>query len=664
MGILEKIPTFLTVGVLVIIFVCLKRHARCARLTLWAVGWTLVFTHFLAQLLEPANGHVGSLLLAIDLGSLQAAAIVFVVSVSSVVENKAKRVVLLLVVGIPSVAYAVFACYDIHARWPYIVCLAACFGGGASFFFWVHRRSSAYLAIMALLCALAGIWAAGAALHGSFDEGVTALLGIGFGLPGVFICRNYWRASPAILTMSGGFFCWGAVFPLGMLIDRFAPNATIPGELWNIPKLFVAFGMILIIVEDKSESIADMQRKAETLNHQLQRLSAITSRLLNGTKAESMCPEIASAITEVSNFGTAVIYLEDGERRLWVAGSSGACEESLRNPQDKAQDWTTDYIKTLCSNAQRIGQNSFLLWSNEHHSTAQEVLLPLRSAGGGYLGCIRLGSPREANTIHADELSRIESMAADLAVAVEVKALHTQLVWSEKLAALGQLVAGVAHELNNPLAVIMGYGELMGDEISSARARDQLQKIVGESRRMKKIIDNLLRFSRQSARDTQAAHLAPVLQEVLALREYYLRTHNVSVELELAPNLAPLAINEDEIKQILLNLLNNSSDALESVANSRRISIRALQNGSRATIEVEDTGPGFANLNRALDPFYTTKPVGKGTGLGLSVCYGIVKERGGDLRIENVTPRGARVIIELPLAETVSHPLAVAVAHA
>src|SRR5271156_663972 len=103
MGTLEKIPTFLTVGVLVIIFVCLKRQARSARLTLWTVGWTLVFTHFLAQLLEPDHGPVSSLLLAIDTGSLQAAAIAFLVSVSCVVEDYAKRTFLLLMVGVPSV---------------------------------------------------------------------------------------------------------------------------------------------------------------------------------------------------------------------------------------------------------------------------------------------------------------------------------------------------------------------------------------------------------------------------------------------------------------------------------------------------------------------------------------------------------------------------------
>lgn len=659
MGTLEKIPTFITVGVLVIIFVCLKRHARSARLTLWAVGWTLVFIHFLAQLFEPANGRVSSLLLAMDLGSLQAAGIAFLVSVSSVVEDNAKRISLLYVLGVPSVSYAVLTCYDVQARWLYVLCLAACFGGGALFFGWVNRKFSVYLAAITLSCAAAGAWAMRAALRGSFDEGTTALLGIGFALPGVFICRNYWRASPAVLTISGGFFCWGAVFPIGMLIDRFAPQAMIPGELWNAPKLFVAFGMILAVVEDKSESIADMQQEAEAFNLQLRRFSTVTSRLLSGAKAESMCPDIASAIAEVTHFCTATIYLEDSERTLQVAGRTLSC---WHKTADEVQNWTTDDIKTFCAVAPPITRNSFLLRTDAQNST--ELLIPLCSAGGGYLGCITLETSQPVTAIRAEELSPIESLAADLAVAVELKALHSQLVWSEKLAALGQLIAGVAHELNNPLAVIMGYGELMGDAITSARERDQLDKIVSESRRMKRIIENLLRFSRQSARESHATHLAPVLQQIVSLREYYFRTHNVRIELDVDPNLPSLAINEDEIKQILLNLLNNASDALELVSGEKKIGIRALQSGNQVMIKVEDTGPGFANLNRALDPFYTTKPVGKGTGLGLSVCYGIVKERGGNLHIENVAPRGARVIIELPLAETLPYPLAAAVAHA
>lgn len=672
---LEKFPTFLTVGALVIIFVCLKRQARGARLTLWTVGWTLVFTHFLAQLLEPAHGRVSSLLLAVDSGSLQAAAVSFLVSVSFVVEDFGKRTLRLLALGVPSVAYVACAGYDVRARWPYVLCLIACFGAGAYFFFHVRRKFSVDLAVVALLGSLAGAWAIRAALHGSFEEGTIALLGLGFGLPGVFICRNHFCASPAVLTIAGGFLCWGAVFPIRLLIERLAPNLIIPGELWNTPEFFVAFGMILAVVEDKSKSIAGMQRKARMLNRQLERFSAITSRLLGGARPETICPAIASAITEVSTFSVAVVQLEDAERRLRVAGSSGLSPHALRRLQAQTQEWTLDHIKSLCSRTQLIGKNSYSLPphdaipfalhgnSNGRWGRHEEILIPLCSAGA-YLGCIRLSGQRDMNAVHALELSRIEMLAADLAVAVELKALHTQLVWSEKLAALGQLLAGVAHELNNPLTVIMGYGELIGDAIGASHTRDQLTKLVGEARRMKRIIDNILRFSRQSARDAQTVQLSMVVQEVLALREYYTRTRNVQVELDIAKDLPSLAVNEDEIKQILLNLFNNSSDALEGMAGSKQISIRAHQCGRRAVIEIEDTGPGFGNLNRALDPFYTTKPVGKGTGLGLSVCYGIVKERGGDLRIENVIPHGARVTIELPVADAPAQPLLAAVAHA
>ena len=208
-------------------------------------------------------------------------------------------------------------------------------------------------------------------------------------------------------------------------------------------------------------------------------------------------------------------------------------------------------------------------------------------------------------------------LAGDLAVAVELKALHTQLVWSEKLAALGQLLAGVAHELNNPLTVIMGYSELMSEAIAAPQTRDQLMKLVSEARRMKRIIDNLLRFSRQSTRDTQAVQLSPVVQRCWLCAN----TTPARAAFELSSTSRRicrcLAVNEDEIKQILLNLFNNSSDALEGMPGNKQISIRAYRSGPRAVIEVEDTGPGFGNLNRALDPFYTDEARWQRNGAGL-----------------------------------------------
>ena len=665
MGALQKIPTFLTVCVLVMIFACLKRHTRCARLTLWAVGWTLVFIHFAAQLLEPGIGPASPFLLAVDGGALQAAAIAFLVSVSAVAEDRSKRSLLLLTLAVPSITYAVLNAGDVRSHWPYVLCLMACFGAAAGFSFWVKRGFSLYVGAVTLLCSLAGAWALRAAANGSFHEGTVALLGIGFALPGVFICRNYWDASPAVFTMSSGFLCWGAVFPLLWLIAHHAPNFIIPPALWETPKLFVAFGMILAVVEDKSEAIAGMQRQAEALNRQLERFSAITSRLLSSAAPEALCPDIASAITEVSSFKTAVIQVESPEGTLRVAGSSGWSKESLQSLEDRIQGWTGSRIQELSSQSPRVGKASFLVPATceTDFKSAVELLIPLSSATGACLGSLMLAGC-EASAISGQELAHIESLAADLAVAVELKFLHTQLVWSEKLAAMGQLVAGVAHELNNPLTAIMGFGELIGDAITSAGTQDQLKRLMSETRRMKRITDNLLRFSRKSSRETSVARLSPVVQEVVTLCEYYTRKSKVSVEVNISPDLPLLAINEDEIKQVLLNLFNNSCDALQEVAGCKQIRIRAYQAGASAVVQVEDTGPGFSNLSRALDPFFTTKPVGKGTGLGLSVCYGIAKRRGGDLRIENVEPHGSRVTLEIPVVEPRTQALMVASAHA
>src|SRR5271166_6178176 len=139
MGVLDKIPTCLTVCVLVMIFACLKRHTRSARLTLWAVGWTLVSTHFLAQLLEPAGDTI-PFLRAFDAGALQFAAVVFLVSVSAVVERPRKRILLLAVLAVPCVAYAAMNAAGVKSPWPYCLCLVACFGGTAGFFFSIERR--------------------------------------------------------------------------------------------------------------------------------------------------------------------------------------------------------------------------------------------------------------------------------------------------------------------------------------------------------------------------------------------------------------------------------------------------------------------------------------------------------------------------------------------
>ena len=667
MNILEKIPTVLSVGVLVVIFGCLKRHARSARLHLWMIGWCMVFLHFIVLVFEPSVGAVSPVLLAIDGGALQASAAMFLAAVATKVETSLKRQLILVFAGVPAIAFIVLDSFDLRARWPFVLCLLASLAAGVLLSISEEHRPSVSSIWVGAFCLAVGIWAIRSALHGSHEEGATALLGIGFALPGFLLCRNHWRDTPGMFTIAGGFFAWGAIFPIAMMMEHLFPKVNVPAELWNVPKLFVAFGMILAIVEDKSESIAKLQQKEHSLNCQMERFSAITSRLLGGASVDSLCEEIAIAITEVSNFQVAAISLDNAGHNLRVAGASGLTPEALLELRQKCEHWSIQDIQDFCRHGRRIGQSSFLLSNEEaakyapvksrrqydenpYWATGDELLIPLCSARGVFLGCIALDDPRRVEEVNERELARIELLAADLAVALELKSLHAQLVRSEKLAALGQLVAGVAHELNNPLTVVMGFGELLLEEVPAESSRDRLNKLVNEARRMKRIVDNLLRFSRQNTVDRQPVSLAPVLQDVLALREYHAKALNVDIAVELDSSMR-LLVDEDEIKQILLNLLNNAIDAVELARETKSIVVRAYRNGNRGVIEVDDSGPGFADLNKAMDPFYTTKGVGHGTGLGLSICYGIIKEHGGDIRLHNLEPHGARVSIELPLAD-------------
>jgi signal transduction histidine kinase len=431
--------------------------------------------------------------------------------------------------------------------------------------------------------------------------------------------------------------------------------------------------MILTLLEDKSEFLVSANDREGKLNQQIQRFAGITSRLLKGADVNSLCHEIAQAISETSTFRRVGVILSNDGKSVYPAGHAGMDEEAIeRIKYNCAHFWRLEHIVEILADGTKLGQSSRLLKAeflskynltsskeqyepNAYWQKGDRVFIPLQSTRGTCVGCISLYDPRDVARVTAEEMSKIELLASDLAVTIDNAALHRQLARSEKLAAIGQLVAGVAHELNNPLASIVGYSELISDEIDEGPARQKLEKMVREAHRMKRIIENLLRFARQNNLEKKSAHLPSLLQEVLALREYHIRNHDVDVQLQIEADLPQVALDEDQFKQILLNLLNNSIDALETVP-SKMIRIEAARREERVVLSFGDNGPGFADMNRVFDPFYTTKPVGKGTGLGLSICYGIVKEHGGEIYAMNTEPCGARIILELPVQSAVEVP--------
>jgi len=224
-----------------------------------------------------------------------------------------------------------------------------------------------------------------------------------------------------------------------------------------------------------------------------------------------------------------------------------------------------------------------------------------------------------------------------------------QLLHSEKMAAVGQLISGVAHELNNPLTAILGYSQLL---ISSCQLPPQgveySDKLYKQAQRTHRIVQNLLSFARQHKPERIAVQLNQILQDTMALRDYDLRMSNIRVHFDLSADLPTTAADPHQLQQVFLNLVNNAVDAILENSNDGDLWIRTEAQGDRMLIEFTDNGPGVKEASRVFDPFYTTKPVGKGTGLGLSICYGIITEHGGTIRVRNVQPRGASFTIELP----------------
>jgi two-component system NtrC family sensor kinase len=222
-----------------------------------------------------------------------------------------------------------------------------------------------------------------------------------------------------------------------------------------------------------------------------------------------------------------------------------------------------------------------------------------------------------------------------------------ELIQKERLAGIGQLVSGVAHELNNPLTAVMGYSDLLKDQAVEGESRQKLDKLGSEARRMKRIIDNLISFARPQQEGRRTLDIASVVRDSLLLCEYQWRSSGILFEMNFAPNLPRIAINEGQFKQVFVNLFSNAAQAVQQ-AREKKILVEGNLEGEKVVVRFSDSGPGFNDLNRAFDPFYTTRPVGQGTGLGLSMCYGTVKEHNGNIFVQNLEPYGAAVTIELP----------------
>ena len=290
---------------------------------------------------------------------------------------------------------------------------------------------------------------------------------------------------------------------------------------------------------------------------------------------------------------------------------------------------------------------------------------------GNYASRVEVNSRDECGelaSVFNKMTANVQSSREELERALQtLKATQHQLIQSEKLSGIGEFVAGVAHELNNPLTTVMGYSELLQHDTQIPEThRRYMESVFLSARRCQKIVQSLLSFSRKHAPERKVVCVHEVIQSALDILAYQMRTSNIEVETAFDPALPPSSVDPHQLQQVFLNLINNARQAMEGKQACGQLRISTERKGDRVLVVFRDNGPGIAaeNLSKIFNPFFTTKEVGKGTGLGLSICYGIVTEHGGTITPLSPAGEGATFIVELPASTEPSVGLDPAVAAA
>jgi len=263
-----------------------------------------------------------------------------------------------------------------------------------------------------------------------------------------------------------------------------------------------------------------------------------------------------------------------------------------------------------------------------------------------------------------DEQGIVTSIVVVMTDITDSAMLQSKLIHAEKMAAVGQLVSGVAHEVNNPLTAILGFADLLIENPDTPEsARKDLRVILQEAQRTKQIVQNLLSFARQMPPQRKPVQLNGILRRTIQLRAYDFNSHGVEIVEHLDESLPQVVGDSHQLQQVFLNIMNNAYDAVRETGRPARIEIMTASLGNHVEVSFCDNGHGITHPDRIFDPFFTTKEVGKGTGLGLSICYGIVREHGGEILCHNNSgTQGATFIVRLPgLSESASKGVAAGV---
>ncbi len=442
---------------------------------------------------------------------------------------------------------------------------------------------------------------------------------------------------------------------------------------WTAQTALMA-ALALWISRRSRSATADLQRE-RAQRTELEAYARLDPSLAPRQSPRDLAKRVCATVAQHSNFRQVALLLADAEGRLNVVGSAGVDDLMAHAVNAWVARFARDRRRTGRS-AERFASYPVALSTADspglpplgHHSRPA-VILPLWSTAdqqtADLLGALVVWPSITATQPAAEkaipgrqDLVPLEALARKLGRAIDMAHVGDRLLRAEKMAGLGNLAKGLAHELNNPLTAVLGYAELLADTASDPRVATDAEAIRTQALRMKHTVDRLLRFWRPVAPSSQTLNLAALLHAFAETQRPELTRQGIRLDLRIDDHCSAALIRgqQENLTEMLAHLVRNATQAIaayphrEADVRAIRLSLACHEDSIR--LSVADTGAGFLDPARAFDPFYTTREPGEGQGLGLAVSFGIAHEHGGEISAQNIHPHGAAVVVELPLART------------
>jgi two-component system, NtrC family, sensor kinase len=664
-----RVPTFILLGMSLVVFAALYVRSRVFRRLFWLLGWTLAVIRLALQVTPAGRVGIGR---AVSEACMMLAALMFLGSMSLRENGGRVRILYLVSFGIPLTLFTVLiSLYPSPGR---ILHFVNCFLVALGFvvvLHWCTRKGILPIWLTLLWAITLGVPCLYLVWTGQYREVLwVTRCGMDF-MTALLVLVEYRRWTPGVFFTVTGLVMWSlpALLEQAIITHSVLWVAVVRGL--NIMKVLTAMGMIVLVVEDEAlqnEAVQMRDRRAREEMEQYSRLDLSIATYRNfGVQYDSIC----EAVTRASRFRQALILVLELSHDLRMVASSGVnplLMEMFHAAGRRLSLEQIDAFRKMHSTVSLRSRRGAIVdfgrlldpaGELEAEGFAYACVVPMMTRSGDLQAVLVLGglkNPEEPLLV--EDLLPLELLASRVAAARENGHLLRRVVQSEKLAGIGQLAGGVAHELNNPLTVVMGYAELMQDSAVEEKIRRNAEVILHESQRMRQIIEGLARFWKPSPAELLPLDLGRLLTEITAERRLEYERTGIALDIAIASELPEAHANPEQMRQVFLQILSSAEAAVKIVGEEaeKRIRLEALLVKDRIQVLVSNTGPGFQNPDRAFDPFFVIKQGGSGPspGLGLSLCYSIVREHGGDISAVNLQPEGSAVVIEIPVEHKIS----------